>query len=164
MPKIYIANSSRQNWMFNFRHKDVPAFSVDVPSGQQREISHVPAEHLEKVINGLRQYGAVTRTELSGHTEKFEGLIYSTDKPLQEAQFHYGHDEVMDQAETRAVIEASKAAMASDLILNPRNRDRATGITEVEFEEESAMRGQKKKSMKITVDPALSRGDKVALQ
>jgi len=163
MAKIYLANTSRKNWMFNFRSKEVPLFTKSIPSGTQGEME-VPSAHADKIIASLRQFGAVHRDELSQHSKSFEGLVFSTDKPLQINQFHYGHDELIDQAESRSVVEASKAAMAGDLILNPRNRDRMTGASEAEFEEEVPMRGQKKKTMKITVDPEAGRSDKMQLQ
>ncbi|MHB1267075.1 MAG: hypothetical protein ACYCY2_05655 [Acidithiobacillus ferriphilus] len=163
MSKIFLANTSRKDWLFNFRSKEVPLFTKNVPSGKQDEIN-IDAAHTDKVIACLRQFGAIHRDELSQHSKNYEGLVYSTDKPLQINQFHYGHDELIDQAESRSVVEASKAAMAGDLILNPRNRDRMTGASEAEFEEEVPMRGQKKKTMKITVDPEAGRSDKMQLQ
>jgi hypothetical protein len=163
MAKIYLANTSRKDWLFNFRSKEIPLFTKSIPSGKQDEIE-ISSAHADKVIGSLRQFGAIHRDELSQHSKNYEGLVFSTDKPLQINQFHYGHDELIDQAESRSVVEASKAAMAGDLILNPRNRDRMTGSTEAEFEEEVPMRGKKKQTMKITVDPAVGRSDKVQLQ
>lgn len=164
MPKIYVANTSRQNWIFNYRSTKVPLFTKDIPSGQQVSIDHLPPEFVDDVIKSLRRLGAIHRDELSQHSKHYHGLVYSTDKPLQIDQFHYGLDEVIDQAESRSVVEATKAAMAADVILNPRNRDRMTGATEAEFEEEVPMRGKKKKTMRITVDPKAGRGDKLPLQ
>lgn len=164
MPRLYVANTSRQDWMFNFRDKDVAAFVIQVSSGQQTQVDHIKAEHMDKVITQMKRYGAIHRSELSRHTEKFEGLVYSLDKPISVDQFHYGHDEVMDQAESRSVVEATKAALASDMVINPRHRERRTLNTQAEFEEETPMRGQKKKTMKITVDANAGRSDNIPLQ
>ena len=162
--KLYIANTSRQDWMFNVRPKPgMRVLTVMIKSGRQEQ-QEIPDDVKDAVISSLHMYGAVERKELSRHPKDFQGLVFSFDKPISENDYHYGNEEHLDQSETRSVIEASKAAMASDMVVNPRNRDRVTGKAEVEMEEETPMRGQKRKTMKLTVDPSLSRGDNVPLQ
>lgn len=163
--KIYIANTSRQHWMFNFSHPNMRPINAHITSGHQSEVTTIDNQaHMDKVIETLRRFGAISRDELSLRPGKFEGLVFSLDKPMQENHFQYGNEVVLDQAESRAVVEATKAALASDVIVNPRGRERMTGPTEAEFEEEIPMRGKPQKKMKIAVDPSVSRGDKLPLR
>jgi hypothetical protein len=66
------------------------------------------------------------------------GVSYATDKPFKIDEFHYGIEEVLDNAENRSVEQAVKSAMAADMHMRDRSTgDRMSLSTEIEMVEES---------------------------
>ncbi len=164
MANIWIANTSRKDWVINVRVPEAnQLFIRTISSGRQEEIKGVSPETVEAIISHLRIYGAQTRAELNKHGKNYEGLAYATDKSFPETIFHYGLEEHLDQAQSRSVVEANRAALAADVAINNPKRERMTGSTEVEMEQEQALKGAKNR-MKVTIDPNVGRSDKIQLQ
>lgn len=165
---LYIENASRRHWEINVRLPESrQSIRVPISSGRQEEIKNLTRAQEDAFIEHLCRYGAKSRAELSrnGNTG-FEGLVYSTDKPFQEDHFHQGNEEVLDQAQSRAVVEANKAALASDLIARKivPGVENSVSTTEVILEHEQAPKKGKKDISRIRIDRNVASSDSINLQ
>ncbi|MGC9216180.1 hypothetical protein [Acidithiobacillus sp.] len=164
MANVWIANTSRKDWIINVRiPESAGLFMRTISSGMQEEIKGVSPEVVDAIVKHLQLFGALTRAELNKHGKNFEGLAYATDKAFADNTFHYGLEEHLDQAQSRSVVEATRAALAADATINNRKKERVTGATTVEMEQERPLKGVRNK-MSITVDPNVGRSDKIQLQ
>ncbi len=151
----------------NVRLSQTKVYCIHVSSGKQAEIKGLDENEYALIILHLEKFGAVDRAKLHGKAKGFSGVAYS-DKPMKMEEFHYGFEDVLDDQESRSVVEASRAALASDMLQrDPVTGERLSlkgGTTETEVIEENTAKGNKPKRMRITVDPNVGRGDSIPLQ
>ncbi|WP_455387435.1 hypothetical protein [Petrachloros mirabilis] len=162
---IWIANTTRQEHEIQVRLPEMGrVYIAKISSGKQAEIKDLSPSQEESMIEHIRRFGAVKRQDMHGKVKGFHGLAYSLDKPFKMDEFHYGFEEVLDNAENRSVEQAVRSAMAADLKMrDPNSGDRLSLSTEVEMVEEKPANEKSRKRMKITVDPKVS-NDKIPLQ
>ena len=162
---IWIANTTRQEYELQVRLPEMGRIYITkVSSGKQAEIKDLSPSQEESLIEHIVRFGAVKRQELHGKIKAFVGVSYATDKPFKLDEFHYGLEEVLDNAENRSVEQAVKSAMAADMHMRDRSTgDRMSLSTEIEMVEEKPKSEKTQKRMKLTVDPKVS-NQKVHLQ
>lgn len=162
---IWIANTTRQEMELQVRLPEMnKVYTRKISSGRQDEIKGLSPAQDEAVLRHIIRYGAVKRQDLHGKAKGFMGLAYSTDKAFKMEEFHYGYEDVLDNAENRSVTEAVKSAMASDMKMrDPSTGERLSRVTETEMVEEQPEDKKKGKRMKITIDPMVTQGDSVPM-
>lgn len=161
---IYIGNTTRQEMEVNCRLPGMGrVYNLRVSSGCQAEIRNLETDQESCLILHLVQFGGIERSDLHGKTKGFQGWVYSS-QPMKMDEFHYGHEIVMDAAETRSVIEASKAALAADMVMRDKTGKRQSVSTEIEMQEEHPEKGKSARKMRVTIDPNVSNGDRIPLQ
>lgn len=163
---IWIANTTRQEMEVHVRVPEMGrVFVRKISSGKQDEIKDLSPGQEEAFIEHITRYGAVRRADLHGKAKAFQGMAYSTDKPFNMEEFHYGLEEVIDHAENRSVTEAVRSAVAADAhMVDKSTGQRLSQSTEMEMMEEHVSKGKKGKKMKITVDPQINNSDSIPLQ
>jgi hypothetical protein len=142
---LYVANSTRQDVVFHFRLPEkAKMYRLTLSSGRQDMIKDMSQNDVEAIVKHLERYGAVKRSGVRGKLKEFVGYIYSLDKPINEDEFHYGSEEVIDAAQNRSVVEATKAAMASELVSrNKVVKGQKAKRTVVGFEQEGGPQSEK---------------------
>ena len=162
---IWIANTTRQTMQIHVRLPEMGRLYVrNISSGKQDEIRDLSPDQEDKFIRHLMLYGGKKRSELHGTMRGFSGMCYSTDKPFNMDEFHYGLEEVLDAADSRSVTEATKSALAADMAMRGPDGERLSVSTEIEMVEDRPQKGKKAKAMRITVDPSIANSDQVPLQ
>lgn len=83
MPKLYIANLTKQRHDFIYRVPNDPRLhQQDIPLGGQRQIwSEAPVSTLRYIVEQHERYGLIPVTEVTRKRD-FAGLCYSFDKPI----------------------------------------------------------------------------------
>lgn len=160
--KLYIANSTRQDFMFYMKVAEIESLVLQhVSSGRQVEIPSLSQGQVTSIIQHLERFGAVPREKVRGKVKDFDGIIYA-DKPITEDEYHYGNEEVVDKAQNRSVTEATKAALASDkLSRKVRVNGREARRSVVSFEEEIDKKN--KLAMSVDISPENGQSDKLRL-
>ena len=138
---IYIANPTRQHWQFHYRTPDNNLLDmVDIRSGRQESIGEQwTPEQTDKVIKQLQRHGAREATDFNGLVNKFSGMLYRLNKPIQRDEILDANAIVNDTASQRSVDEAIKAAAGFDRAANAATsgpRRRPARITQVEVEQQ----------------------------
>lgn len=161
---IWVANTTRQELELHVRLPELASpYVYRISSGRQGEIKDLSPAQEEAFIAHLLRYGGVKRSDLHGKIRGFQGISYAMDKAFKMDEFHYGHEEVLDAAQSRSVEEAVNSALAADMQMRDSDGNRLSLSTEVEMVQEKPEKGQKPKRMKVTVDPKAS-GTSVPLQ
>ncbi len=156
---LYIANATRQDVVFLLRLPEkAKLHRLTLSSGRQDVIKDMSQNDINSIITHLERYGAVKRSNVRGKLSNFVGYVYSLDKPITEDEFHYGNEEVIDAAQNRSVVEATKAAMASELVSrNKVVKGQRAKRTVVGFEQEGGPKPEKERlRMEVTVDPEVN--------
>lgn len=159
---IYIANTTRQEYELHCRMPEMNRIFVQrISSGRQVDVKGLSPGQEEALIRHMQKYGGASRADLHGKIKGFQGLAFDTSKPFKMDEFHYGLEEVIDAAESRSVVEATRSALAAAEAV----RDKVTGqlmpqSVEMEIIEEHPEKGSKRKrNAKITIDPKVENGD-----
>ena len=161
---IWVANTTRQEQEIHVQLPEMRQASIyRISSGRQGEIKGLSPQQEEAFVAHLLRFGGVKRADLHGKIKGFRGLAYALDKAFKMDEFHYGHEEVLDAAQSRSVEEAVNSALAADMQMRDSDGNRLSLSTEVEMVQEKPEKGQKPKRMKVTVDPKAS-GTSVPLQ
>ena len=138
---MYIANSTRQIQRIYYRLPEEKAGSapkmIMIPPGAQVVIgTKWTAAERDYVIEHLDRHGARPVAEIKGRLKHFQGLIYSTDRPVQTDEILIGHAAVMEHAERRSAAEAVKGAAALDIVHRSERGKRTARVTGVEIQQE----------------------------
>lgn len=158
---IWVGNSTRQEMIIEVRVPEMGrSLAISISSGKQQELANLAPSQESAIIDHLAMYGGTSRKSLHGKTAGFQGIVYSTDKPINMDEFNYGFEEVMESAQNRSVTEAVNSALAADNLMT-RGGERMALSTEVEMEEDRALNKGAKKKMSIKVDPKIDRSDKL---
>ena len=163
---MIVANTSRRNWeVRHYIRETGKNILMVIPMGHQEEIKHLTPKEQEAFIAHLRRFGALERTEVHQKHQGFEGLVYSMDRPLREEEFRAGNEEVLDEAQSRAVVEATRSAVAGDVAVAKQTRGkRMVGDTEVAMEQEERGKNGRREQMRVTVTPTVAQSDRIPLQ
>ena len=133
---LYIANTTKQNLRHFYRvFEHAQSRFVDIPSGTQVPLgANWTKEQTDAVIQNLERYGARRASEAGRKMEKFHGILYSVDKPVNESQIILGHENVVEMQKRRSADEAIKGAKAMDIAARPRGnrKERLAKVTGVE--------------------------------
>ncbi len=126
MSKLIIANTTRQNHVYNIRVPEHKLLRLDVPSGQQRTFPlSLNADQQDFVLRQLERFGAVPRSKVHGKVENFiSGCVFSLDKPLTEEEFKMANEDQLDAAQDRSVKQAVRLVKAADLAHRENNQVR----------------------------------------
>ncbi len=162
---MYIANTSRRNWeVRHYIRATNRNILVTIGMGHQEEVKGLTPAEQEELIAHLRRFGAIERTEVHQKQKGFEGLVYSFDRPLREEEYHAGLEEVLDEAQSRSVVEATRSAVAGDEAVKKNTRGkRLVRDTSVSMEQEQGNIRDRAR-MNITVTPTVAQSDRVPLQ
>lgn len=162
---MFIANTSRRNWEVRHYIRDTNRnIFVPISMGHQEEIKGLSPKEQESLIAHLRLFGAIERAEVHRKQQNFEGLVYSMDRPLKEEEYRAGLEEVLDEAQSRSVVEATRSAVAGDAaVTKTTGGKRMIGDTSVGMEQELGNMKDRKR-MSVTVTPTVSQSDRIPLQ
>jgi len=143
--KLYIANCTRGHWNLNINRPEGGVIRLEIPSGQQRQFPMDPnKEGLEIVVEQIRKFGGQPRSNARGKLNEFTGIVYSTDKPLTEAEIVGANEDQLDHAQNRSVAQATRSAQAADLTVregnNPKGKRRAKS-TQISVSKKDGERG-----------------------
>lgn len=157
---MFIANTTKQKYKIDLRVPELTRLLiVEIPSGHQREIGKTFNSHqIDAVIRHLETYGARNAKELSGAKLKgFDGILYSTDKPISAERIEVGHETVVEHQEKRAVQELTKNALGLDAALrDKRTKKRGARSTTLEIKQDVPPGSRptgKEVVLGVTVDP-----------
>ena len=162
---MFIANTSRRNWEVRHRirlsNKNI---FVAIKMGSQEEVKNLMPSEREDLIKHLRRFGAIERSEVHQKQKNFEGLVYSFDRPIREEEYYAGLEEVLDEAQSRSVVEATRSAVAGDTAIKNKTRgQRLVGDTNISMEQEQGAPKERQR-MSVTITPSVSQSDKIPLQ
>lgn len=118
MQKLYIANTTRQNFRFNYRLPEMAEHSfVNIASGCQELLPHeLSGVHVvESVLTQLHRFGAVEVSDIGERIKGFSGLTYSLSKPVKVDRIEQGAAAVVSSAEDRSVSEVLKGVKRADI-------------------------------------------------
>ncbi len=157
-----IANTSRRHWeVRHYIRSTNKNVLVIIPMGTQEEVKNLSPAEQDELIAHLRRFGAIERSEVHRKQKNFEGLVYSTDRPLKEEEYRAGLEEVLDEAQSRAVVEATRSAVAADEAVKKSTRGkRLVGDTNISMEQELGNIKERKR-MSVTITPTISQSDKL---
>ena len=139
---LYLSNPTKQTVVFYFRtdftHEKggAPQF-VEIASGKQQELGQSwSREQMGRVMEQLHRFGARDAAESHGELEKFNGLLYRHDFPVDGNEIQMAHDKVVDMQQARSATEATRAALGFDRAANEKGRGaRLARTTTVEVEQ-----------------------------
>lgn len=81
--KIFIANTTKQNWVFTYRFAEMNShFAKAIPPGKQICLDHLTSDQIAKVIEQNEVYGMKPAAEMS-RRKGFTGLCYRLGEPVQ---------------------------------------------------------------------------------
>ncbi len=162
---MYIANTSRRHWeVRHYIRATGRNIFVVIPMGHQEEVKGLTPAEQEELIAHLRRFGAIERPDVHRKQQNFEGLVYSMDRPLREEEYRAGLEEVLDEAQSRSVVEATRSAVAGDEAVKKNTKGkRMIGDTSVGMEQELGPIKERKR-MNVTVSPNVSQSDRIPLQ
>ncbi len=162
---MYIANTSRRHWeVRHFIRATGRNIFVVIPMGHQEEVKGLTPAEQEELIAHLRRFGAIERPDVHRKQQNFEGLVYSMDRALKEEEYRAGLEEVLDEAQSRSVVEATRSAVAGDEAVKKNTKGkRMIGDTSVGMEQELGPIKERKR-MNVTVSPNVSQSDRIPLQ
>lgn len=140
MPKIYLANATRQHLKHCYRLRESSKLSMaEIDSGRQVLVGENWSDsQVEGFIEHLERCGFRRAAETSRKMPEFAGYLYSIGKPVAEDQIHYGNDALIEHQEYRSASEATKSALAFDSANRaPKDkRKRLAKITELTIEQD----------------------------
>lgn len=165
--KLFISNCTRSHWALNLRFPEGKAIRIGIPSGHQRPFPvDLNQEQLENVIGQVEKLGGRPRVDTHGKLNKFTGLIYSTDKPLNEKEIKGAHEDQIDHAQNRSVAQATRSALAADLNWTdehkPRGKRRAKTVG-VSVSKKDSERGTEVPMMDIEISESGSTREKLPI-
>jgi hypothetical protein len=111
MATLYIANTTKQNHVFVYRHREMsnPAMR-EIKRGQQIPISDITIEEARAIVKQHEKYGIMDAAELSRRRD-FAGLVYSIDKPVDIdqmlASFELNDKDLAKEAQQRREVQAA---------------------------------------------------------
>ncbi len=162
---IWLANTTRHEINYEIRVPEMNRLLlIRISSGRQEEVKNLMPDQERSVIDHVRRYGGMSRSELHGKIKGYSGFAYSQDKPFNMDEFNYGWEEVLDAAESRSVVEATKAALATDTNVKSKVNSKSVISTDVELIEENPQDKKRERKMRISIDPNVGQSDKVNLQ
>lgn len=83
MPKLFVANTSKQKWMFTYRLPHMNShFTKEIPPGKQICLDHLQSDDIARVIEHNQIYGMKPSEEVS-RRKGYTGLTYRLDKPVE---------------------------------------------------------------------------------
>lgn len=132
---MYVANATKQNLRLNLRVPESrKAIVYDIPSGTQIAIGcDWTQAQRDVVVDYLVNFGARSAPELSGHMDKFNGIVYSFDRPIPVDGIEVAHGAVVDHQTQVASDEITKAALGVDRAArDPKTRRRTFKRTTME--------------------------------
>ncbi len=116
MPKLYIANTSKQHHLLLVRlPEESKVISQDIRAGQQVVVGNrnLTQADVDYVVSKQTRYGLKPVAELH-RNHAFVGLLYSVDKPVQldhiYSTFEQNDDALNEKASTRREHEAASIA------------------------------------------------------
>ena len=135
---IYLSNPTRQNWVFNYRTPAKLLAATEIPAGQQVEIGKGwTPEQTEGVVTQMRRAGFRETSEFNGRVNKFLGLLFRIDTPVQSDQIYQANDVVTATQRQRSVDETVKSAAAFDRNANRKSQSgRLARVTQTEVIQE----------------------------
>ena len=163
---MFIANTSNRHWeVRHFIYATKRNIFVAIQSGHQEEVKGLTVPERDELIAHLRRFGAVERKEIhQKQHQNFEGLVYSMDRTLNEEEYRAGNEEVLDLAQSRSVVEATRSAVAGDEAVKKNTRGkRMVGDTAVSMEQQEGNIKDRKR-MSVTITPTVSQSDRLNLQ
>jgi hypothetical protein len=125
---LYIANCSKQVWMFTFRVPGMQSgyFVKAIPAGQQICLDHLTSDEIALVIAHWEIYGMKSAEEMS-RRKGYTGLCYRLEKPVvmdaMLATYEQNDDALTQAADERRVKTATR--IATDIATDISNK---TGI------------------------------------
>jgi hypothetical protein len=125
MPKLYVANMTKQNHDFAYRLKGQQAWKQpSIPVGQQIMFDW-PRELIDEVIQSKIHTGIINVIDLPRNRE-FVGLCYSIDKPVQLSAW----DEALERNDTvlNEAAEARLEDVATTVAGNIQTQMRERGV------------------------------------
>jgi hypothetical protein len=134
--KLYIANTTTQNWEINYRlpERDRPSVRK-VPAGQQLIlVANGSTPEVDMIIEHLRKYGGRDVSEVP-KVRTFIGIVYSVDKPIDPERMMVAHEQNLVALIKQGEEIRKEAAVAIDEKLQEQTEGRAklmdTSIIEV---------------------------------
>ncbi|OZA85976.1 MAG: hypothetical protein B7X56_05390, partial [Burkholderiales bacterium 34-67-9] len=97
---LYIANTTKQNTIFCFRSPEINRPQMThIPSGAQVALGvSWSAPQTDSVVEQLHRFGGRPVSDAkSRRLDHFQGLLYSTEKPVRTDVIEVAHDAVVDQ-------------------------------------------------------------------
>ena len=139
MPKLYIANTSRQNLNFLFRipeERDIKRYSIQ--PGRQAMVIDSTSDVIDSIIRQHEVYG-IRRADDVTRDKRFAGVCYRVDKPIEIKSCI-----VVDDQNQEALIEQGRAtrenvatyAQATIANLVKQHGEEAKGL-EIEIKDET---------------------------
>jgi hypothetical protein len=122
---MYVANTTKQNFVFNFRvGEESRVRAYPIASGNQIEIGrdYNPAQ-IGQIVTQLERFGGRPARDAKGKLDRFPGILYSLDKPIPVDQIELGHEAVKEAQQIRAAEEVTRSALG----LDASQRDARTG-------------------------------------
>jgi len=138
---LFLANCTKQTMRFTFRVPEMQKLICEeILSGRQaqldRSMSFSP-EQLASVIDQMEVYGFRNVTDLNRKMEDFDGMVFSTNKPLSSTNIQVANESLVEKQEKRSAQEATNAAYGFE----KGTRDKRTGarlarVTAVEIKQD----------------------------
>ena len=164
---IYIGNTTRQEQEIHVRLPEVSRiFVYRISSGKQIDVKGLTGAQEDALVDYIAKFGAISRANLHGKINEFSGLVYDTKKPINMDEFNYGHEDIIDKAESRSVMEATRSALAAAEVMKDRSKGNEMTATSVEVEvaeEHPDRKAARKRNMRITIDKSVNGGDELPI-
>lgn len=82
MPKLYIANTTKQRFSFEFRRPETGRMLLrNIEPGAQLMVLDTDSFEIDAIINHFGRYGMIDARNVD-HSQAFIGLCYAIDKPV----------------------------------------------------------------------------------
>ena len=137
MPKLYIANCSKQEFHFTYMlPENARPFSHHIRAGSQIELNHNQDE-TDRIIQQHAVYGMM---EVGKVKKGFGGLVYRMDKPISVEAIQNGFTQSEQEQIDRALQARTVTAVVTDKMMADRAQElglRQKAALEVEVVEES---------------------------
>ena len=160
---LFLSNPTKQSVTFYYRtdftHEKggAPQFVEIAPGTQQPLGQSWTKEQMGRVMEQLHRLGARDAAEAHGELEKFTGLLYRHEFPVDSDEIRMAHDKVVDMQQARSATEATRAALGFDRAANAQGRGtRLAKTTGVEVLQEVGPRERptgEEVAFSLTVDP-----------
>lgn len=126
---------------FSFRVPELPKIICEeIHSGRQAQLDRdmpFSPEQNSSVVDQMETYGFRNVTDISRKLEDFDGMVFSTKKPIASTDYEVANAALIDKQEKRSAQEATKAALGFE----QGTRDKRTGarlakVTAVEIKQD----------------------------